>query len=130
MNPYEYDELCRLLRERSGLDLSAGKQYLVDSRLQPVVDRAGLAGLGALMQRLKAPNAEGLKAEVVEAMTTKETFFFPRQGSIREFLQSDDAGAHDGTGGPAADSDLVCGRSDRTGTLFARHRARRDGREG
>ena len=76
MNPYEYDELCRLLRERSGLDLSAGKQYLVDRRLQPVVDRAGLAGLGALMQRLKAPNAEGLKAEVVEAMTTKETFFF------------------------------------------------------
>ena len=72
----EYDDLCRLLRERSGLALLADKQYLVESRLQPVADRFGLDGLSMLIGRLKAPNAEGLIAEVVEAMTTKETLFF------------------------------------------------------
>jgi chemotaxis protein methyltransferase CheR len=76
VTPLEYDYLRRLLRERSGLVLSADKQYLVESRLLPVARRAGLAGLGELVQRLRAPSAETLVVEVVEAMTTNESFFF------------------------------------------------------
>jgi chemotaxis protein methyltransferase CheR len=76
VTPLEYDYLRRLLRERSGLVLSADKQYLVESRLLPVARRAGLAGLGDLVQRLRAPSADALAVEVVEAMTTNESFFF------------------------------------------------------
>jgi chemotaxis protein methyltransferase CheR len=76
VTPLEYDYLRRLLRERSGLVLSADKQYLVESRLLPVARRAGLTGLGELVQRLRAPNAEALVVEVIEAMTTNESFFF------------------------------------------------------
>ena len=76
MTPLEYDFLRRLLKERSGLDLSADKQYLVESRLIPLARRAGLSGIRELVVRMKGGGAEALTAEVVEAMTTNETFFF------------------------------------------------------
>ena len=75
MTPLDYEFLRKLLKERSGLDLSADKQYLVESRLIPLARKAGLPGLPELVQKLKG-SAEALTAEVVEAMTTNETFFF------------------------------------------------------
>ena len=75
MTPLDYEFLRKLLKERSGLDLSADKQYLVESRLIPLARKAGLPGLSELVQKLKS-GAEPLTAEVVEAMTTNETFFF------------------------------------------------------
>ncbi len=76
MNPLDYEFLRKLLKERSGLVLSGEKQYLVESRLLPVARKAALPTLAELVQKLKGPNAESLVAEVVEAMTTNETFFF------------------------------------------------------
>jgi chemotaxis protein methyltransferase CheR len=76
VTPLDYDYLRKLLRERSGLVLSADKQYLVESRLLPVARKAALAGLTDLVQRLKGPNSEQFAIEVVEAMTTNESFFF------------------------------------------------------
>ncbi len=75
MTPFDYEYLRKLLKERSGLDLSADKQYLVESRLLPLARKAGLPGLPDLVQKLKG-GAEALTAEVVEAMTTNETFFY------------------------------------------------------
>jgi chemotaxis protein methyltransferase CheR len=63
------------LKERSGLDLSADKQYLVESRLVPLARKAGLAGIPELVTKMKS-GAEALVSDVVEAMTTNETFFF------------------------------------------------------
>jgi chemotaxis protein methyltransferase CheR len=76
VTPLDYDYLCRLLKERSGLVLSADKQYLVESRLLPLARQAELAGLSELVQKLRGPDAERLTVAVVEAMTTNETFFF------------------------------------------------------
>jgi chemotaxis protein methyltransferase CheR len=76
VTPHDYDYLRRLLRERSGLVLAADKQYLVESRLLPVARRCGLAALTDLVQRLRGPGSEALVVEVVEAMTTNESFFF------------------------------------------------------
>jgi chemotaxis protein methyltransferase CheR len=75
VNISDYEFLRKLLKERSGLDLSADKQYLVESRLIPLARKAGLTGIADLVQRMKS-GAEGLTWEVVEAMTTNETFFF------------------------------------------------------
>lgn len=76
MTPSDYEFLRKLLKERSGLDLSADKQYLVESRLVPLARRVGLPGISELVQKAKAGSAEALIWEVVEAMTTNETFFF------------------------------------------------------
>ena len=75
MTPLDYDCLRKLLKERSGLVLSADKQYLVESRLTPLVRKAGLASLGELVGKLKT-NDERLIVDVVEAMTTNESFFY------------------------------------------------------
>jgi chemotaxis protein methyltransferase CheR len=76
VTPLDYDYLRKLLKDRSGLTLSADKQYLVESRLLPVARKAGVDGLGGLVQKLKGAGAEPLITEVVEAMTTNESFFF------------------------------------------------------
>jgi chemotaxis protein methyltransferase CheR len=73
--PSDYEFLRKLLKERSGLDLSSDKQYLVESRLIPLARRAGLSGIAELVAKIKG-GADALTSEVVEAMTTNETFFF------------------------------------------------------
>jgi chemotaxis protein methyltransferase CheR len=75
VTPLDYDFLRKLLKERSGLDLSTDKQYLVESRLVPLARRAGLSGIPDLVQKMKG-GAEAVIVDVVEAMTTNETFFF------------------------------------------------------
>jgi chemotaxis protein methyltransferase CheR len=75
MTPADYDYLRRMLKQRSGLDLAADKQYLVETRLLPLARRAGLSDIAALVQRLRAGDQRMID-DVVEAMTTNETFFF------------------------------------------------------
>jgi len=75
VTPLDYEFLRKLLKERSGLDLSADKQYLVESRLIPLARKAGLPGITELVQKIKN-GTDPLTADVVEAMTTNETFFF------------------------------------------------------
>jgi len=75
VTPLDYEFLRKFLKERSGLDLSSDKQYLVESRLIPLARRVGLPGIAELVMRLKGL-ADPLASEVVAAMTTNETFFF------------------------------------------------------
>src|SRR4029077_19021699 len=72
VTPADYEYLRKLLKERSGLDLSADKQYLIESRLIPLARRSGLPGIPELVQKMKG-GAGALTVEVVEAMTTNET---------------------------------------------------------
>jgi chemotaxis protein methyltransferase CheR len=75
VTPSDYEYLRKLLKERSGLDLSADKQYLVESRLLPLARKSSLPGIPELVQKMRN-GANALTGEVVEAMTTNETFFF------------------------------------------------------
>jgi chemotaxis protein methyltransferase CheR len=95
VTPSDYEYLRKLLKERSGLDLSADKQYLVESRLIPLARKNGLIGIGELVQKVKG-GSDALTIDVIEAMTTNETFFFRdkipfdhlRQTVIPELLQA------------------------------------------
>ena len=44
MTPPDYEYLRKLLKDHSGLDLSADKQYLIESRLLPLSRKCGLPG--------------------------------------------------------------------------------------
>ncbi len=84
MTPPEFEYLRRTLKDISGLDLSADKQYLVESRLLPLARKRGLSGIGELVQKMKAgPSA--IVEHVVEAMTTNETFFFRDKAPFDHF---------------------------------------------
>ncbi len=85
MTPLDYDYLRKCLKQRSGLVLSADKQYLVESRLLPVARRAGLANLAALVGALKSSGDDVLMNSVVEAMATNESFFFRDKIPFQQF---------------------------------------------
>jgi chemotaxis protein methyltransferase CheR len=75
VTPSDYEYLRKLLKDHSGLDLSADKQYLIESRLLPLSRKCGVPGIGDLVQKMKGGSSL-IIAQVVEAMTTNETFFF------------------------------------------------------
>ena len=50
----DYDYLRKSLKQRSGLVLTADKQYLVESWLLPVARKASLVNLAELVNRLSA----------------------------------------------------------------------------
>jgi chemotaxis protein methyltransferase CheR len=79
--------LRKLLRDHSGLDLSADKQYLIESRLLPLSRKAGLSGISELVQKMKGGSAS-IITQVVEAMTTNETFFFRDKTPFDHFRAS------------------------------------------
>jgi len=76
MNPWDFEFIATLLKQRSGLVVSKDKVYLLESRLVPVARKHGHGTLDALIAKLRSGAAEPLVREVVEAMTTNESFFF------------------------------------------------------
>jgi chemotaxis protein methyltransferase CheR len=71
-----YRFLKDYLYRESGIVLEAGKEYLIESRLGPLVKRHGLQNLNELCLVLQKKHHVHLNREVVEAMTTNETMFF------------------------------------------------------
>jgi chemotaxis protein methyltransferase CheR len=76
MSQVAFSSLAALLYQRSGLVLGPDKMYLVETRLGPLMKRERMADLAALVSRISSPAGEVLAKEVVELMTTNETFFF------------------------------------------------------
>lgn len=76
MTPSEFEFLKTFLKTRSGLVLSNDKQYLVESRLQPIARSSKLETLSAVIQTLQRGTNKALETDVIEAMTTNESFFF------------------------------------------------------
>ena len=76
MTAGDFDYVCRLVRDQSGIVLEAGKEYLVDARLTPLAQRAHLGSVSELVGRLRSGSDTELASRVVEAMVTTETSFF------------------------------------------------------
>lgn len=73
-------ENYRFLQEhvyaQSGIVLEADKHYLFESRLSPLVTQLGLGSINDLCALLRATHEPEIGRQVVEAMTTNETYFF------------------------------------------------------
>ncbi len=76
MTDLDYDFIRKLIQDRAGITLEADKQYLVESRLTPIVRRLELSSITELVSRLRCQPGNGLSTQVVEAMVTTETSFF------------------------------------------------------
>jgi chemotaxis protein methyltransferase CheR len=87
VTPQDYEYLRKLLKDHSGLDLSADKQYLIESRLLPLSRKCGVPGISELVQTMKG-GSSSIVAQVVEAMTTNETFFFRDKVPFDHFRDS------------------------------------------
>lgn len=72
----DYLYLKQILKERSGLALTDGKEYLLEGRLLPVARSLGFGSLAELVQHIRTSRSEIALTTVVDAMTTNETLFF------------------------------------------------------
>ena len=71
-----FETFATLLKSRSGLVIGPDKVYLLETRLAGMMKRERLPDLNALADRVRRPGADALVRELVEAMTTNESFFF------------------------------------------------------
>lgn len=76
ITPDNYAFLQRYIYQESGIVIDAGKTYLLESRLLPIVKQENLSTLNDLCNLLRATAPLPLKSRVVESMTTNETLFF------------------------------------------------------
>jgi chemotaxis protein methyltransferase CheR len=76
MTAQDFDVVCRLLREQSGIALEPGKEYLVETRLAPLLHERNLRSVGELIGQLQSRNGVELSRLIVELLVTGETSFF------------------------------------------------------
>lgn len=76
MRDQDFNLFATLLRDSSGLSIGPDKQYLLETRLTPLAHKHGFAGLDALAEDIRFKRPAALIEDVVESMTTNESFFF------------------------------------------------------
>ncbi len=87
MQQSEYDQFRSFLEQQCGIVLGENKQYLVKSRLAPLMTRFNVGSLSELVSKTLGPHERQLRAAVVDAMTTNETLWFRDQYPF-ELLQN------------------------------------------
>jgi chemotaxis protein methyltransferase CheR len=90
--PQSYSFLQRFIKAESGIIIQADKQYLLESRLVPILSTAlavelNITTLELLVQRLIERSSMPLAGLVLDAVTTNETFFF-RDAPMFEALRT------------------------------------------
>jgi len=72
----EYRQFRDFLEQQCGIVLGENKQYLVKSRLGPLMQRFSIATLSELLAKTMNPFERQLRSAVIDAMTTNETLWF------------------------------------------------------
>ncbi|HEX4923862.1 MAG TPA: protein-glutamate O-methyltransferase CheR [Bdellovibrionales bacterium] len=72
----DYAFFSQYLKNVCGIELGDDKQYLLEARLTPLLQRFSFKSLGELIAALKAAPAKELVRAVIEAMVTNESLFF------------------------------------------------------
>ena len=71
-----YNDFRVFLEQQCGIVLGENKQYLVKSRLAPLMTTFKIDSLGLLVTKTLSPSERQLRAAVIDAMTTNETLWF------------------------------------------------------
>ncbi|GLX83672.1 chemotaxis protein CheR [Thalassotalea eurytherma] len=71
-----YSQFRTFLEQQCGIVLGENKQYLVKSRLAPLMAKFDLSSLDELVNSTLNPAKRQLRAAVIDAMTTNETLWF------------------------------------------------------
>ncbi|MEM7171873.1 MAG: protein-glutamate O-methyltransferase [Pseudomonadota bacterium] len=85
MKPEDFEFVSQLLYKQSGLVLNESKSYLLESRLGPIARGHDFKDVDELAVALKGSPTGKLVDEVVDAMTTNESFFFRDQAPFDRF---------------------------------------------
>ena len=88
MNPDDFEFLSTLVQDKSGIVLSEDKAYLLTSRLNPVATQHGFASIDDMVAAMKlGRTSTRIEEEIVDAMTTNESYFFRDRTPFESFDQ-------------------------------------------
>ncbi|WP_020209442.1 CheR family methyltransferase [Gilvimarinus chinensis] len=76
MEQVEFDHFRQFLQDACGIALGENKQYLVTNRVRRLLEEHGLHSFSDLITELKRSSNRGLRDQVIDVMTTNETFWF------------------------------------------------------
>ncbi len=76
ISPSQFEFVRKLVLDRSAISLDGSKEYLVESRLSVVAAKHGIKSVSDLITLLQTSKPNGLLRQVIDAMTTNETYFF------------------------------------------------------
>lgn len=76
LGPQEFDQFRQFLEDACGISLGDNKQYLVTNRIRRILEEHNIASFGELVKALKFGLNRKLKDQVIDSMTTNETFWF------------------------------------------------------
>lgn len=72
----EFDHFRQFLQGACGISLGENKQYLVVNRVRRLLGEHGLSSFSELVKVLKSNSNRRLRDQVIDVMTTNETFWF------------------------------------------------------
>ncbi len=82
----EFETLKIYIYESSGIALDSGKEYLLETRLNSLLDNYGCASFNDLYFKAKSDITKKIGEEIIDAISTNETYFF-RDKTPFELLQ-------------------------------------------
>ena len=83
----EFDHFRQFLQDACGISLGENKQYLVTNRVRRLLEEHGLHSFTELVGVLKNNSNRRLRDQVIDVMTTNETFWF-RDSYPFEYLKA------------------------------------------
>lgn len=87
MTTNDFDNLCEVVRDRSGIVLNADKAYLVENRLSPIARRHSCSSVEDFLRSLRTSRDETVMRDVIDALTTNESFFFRDEKPFKAFRE-------------------------------------------
>jgi len=87
MMVHEFNLLRRILKERSGINLSADKMDLVEAKLRPLIKEFAFPSFAHLTLALIKPGADGLRSRVAQSLAVLESYFFRDKAPFKYFTE-------------------------------------------
>lgn len=82
----EFRQFSKYILDISGIALDKGKEYLLETRLNPMMARFGCTSFSELLKKAKSDPKRVIENAIIDAISTNETYFF-RDKTPFELLQ-------------------------------------------
>ncbi|RJP79014.1 MAG: protein-glutamate O-methyltransferase CheR [Desulfobacteraceae bacterium] len=76
ITPEEYKVFAKYILDISGIMLGAGKEYLIETRLNPILMELGCRSFAELYHRVRTDQTQAIEKKIIDAISTNETYFF------------------------------------------------------
>jgi chemotaxis protein methyltransferase CheR len=86
VTPGEFKDFSKYILDISGIALDVGKEYLLETRLNHLLNRLECKSYSELLRKTKSDFKKDLENEIIDAISTNETYFF-RDKSPFQLLQ-------------------------------------------